>query len=72
MNKKITVKGVYQQDSTKHVSTHWPQVCADHEEEFPLIHKCVEGTFNISMTKSSEYIRLSLKSKREGSGSRTI
>lgn len=55
MNKTITVMGVYR-SGTKHTSTNWNQICADHEEEFPLIHECVAGTFNISMTKTSEYM----------------
>lgn len=55
MNKTITVKGIYR-SGTGHASTNWNQVCADHEEEFPLIRECVAGTFNIAMAKTSEYI----------------
>lgn len=51
----IRVKGKYR-NGTKHTSTNWPQICADHEEEFPLIHECARGTFNISMTAVSEYM----------------
>lgn len=55
MNKTIMIKGRYHR-GTKHTSTNWNQICADHEEEFPLIRECVSGTFNISMTGEQEYI----------------
>jgi CTP-dependent riboflavin kinase len=49
MTTNIRITGTYS-SGTQHSSSHWAQVCADHEDEFPLICECAEGTFNVCMT----------------------
>lgn len=55
MCKTKTINGSYRADNTKKVSTDWEQICADHEEEFPMIYKCTEGTFNIITDTDENY-----------------
>jgi hypothetical protein len=51
----VTVNGKYSHIESRHVSTHWDQIKADHEEEFPQIHLCHPGTFNMVMTDGAPY-----------------
>lgn len=55
VNKRITVGGTYSRNATRHVSSHWDQVCADHEEEFPAIRECYPGTFNVVLHAGERY-----------------
>jgi hypothetical protein len=56
MEQSITVNGKYCHQESRHVSTHWEQVCADHEDEFPEIRQCSPGTFNVLITDTLAYV----------------
>jgi hypothetical protein len=45
------VCGTYVHYESRHVSSRWAQICADHEEEFPEIRQCFPGTFNIALSE---------------------
>lgn len=36
-------------------STHWEQICADHQMQFPRIGQCYPGTLNITLDDGSAY-----------------
>ncbi len=55
MGRQVIVNGTYCQHGSRHASTHWEQVCADHEEEFPQIRECIPGTFNMVLADDSLY-----------------
>ena len=52
MEKRVTLTGTYSHRESRHVSSNWAQICADHEEEFPEIRACHPGTFNVVLANS--------------------
>jgi hypothetical protein len=69
MTTRVTVSGIYCNRASRHVSSTWPLICAEHEEEFPEIHSCYRGTFNITLTEAysppNEFV-LRQKAKERG------
>jgi hypothetical protein len=55
MGKCIEVKGRYRQQNSRHVSSTWSQICAEHEEEFSTIRSCHPGTFNVAVVGAAGY-----------------
>lgn len=52
--KTIRVHGVYIGHASGYSSSHWNQICADHELEFPRIHQCHSGTLNVELAERYE------------------
>ena len=51
----ISVNGTYIERASRHASEHWSQLCGDHDQEFPKIHACFPGTFNVLLNPDSLY-----------------
>lgn len=69
MTRSVTVSGKYSHKESRHVSTNWRHICADHEEEFPEIHQCHPGTFNVVLSEPylpPDETRLRQKSRARG------
>jgi hypothetical protein len=45
------VSGRYSHHESRHVSSHWEEICAKHEEEFSEIRQCYPGTFNVVLSE---------------------
>ena len=45
--KTIDLNGVYTERGYRYANRLWKQICADHQQEFPVILECEPGTFNV-------------------------
>jgi len=50
------INATYWATASGHVTKFWEQICADHEEEFPKIHQCEPGTFNVLVSDQPPYL----------------